>query len=257
MQLIKGHGVRITPAMAQAAFLHDLLTITGDTRLLYTPVGTDTTTATDKSLNARTITWDATVASRLSALGLGYAQTFDGSTNGGTAPDAANLTFTSGALSIVALVNMTNTANQRNIVTKWNNAGSLREWRFYYSTTDILTIEMFDESADAAPSRAADAASAMGAWALVGCTVPDVTDANIASTVLYQNGLAVASTATAAGGFSAMEDLAVACGIGQEASVVRAMQGSMALVVVSAKSLSASDHWAIKTLVNSYFGLSL
>src|SRR5512146_2568364 len=79
---------QVTATMRRQQFESAMLAITGDTRLFWMAQSGDTTTSTGKSLNAGTITWDATVAARLSALGLGYAQTFDGSANFGTVPDS-------------------------------------------------------------------------------------------------------------------------------------------------------------------------
>ena len=46
------------------AFYHGLLALLGDVRLLWTPETGETTTSTDRSRNARVITYDATVAAR-------------------------------------------------------------------------------------------------------------------------------------------------------------------------------------------------
>ena len=159
-------------AQAQSDFLAQLLTLTGDTRLLWLPEGDDTTTATDKSLNAKTITWDATVAARLSRLGKGYAQSFSGTGQFGTVPDADNLSFngtTDQAFSILVLCNPSAQAAVRKLVTK--EAASNNEYFFHLGSTDLLTFGCYDQSASAATeTRLASGAITEGAWQLLAGT---------------------------------------------------------------------------------------
>src|SRR4051812_44174897 len=74
-----------------------LLPILGDCRLLWMPRAGDAATAlTGETSTGRVVTYDATVAARISSLGRGYAQTFDGAANYGTTPDTADLSFGNG-----------------------------------------------------------------------------------------------------------------------------------------------------------------
>lgn len=243
-------------------FLGNLLAIMGDTRLLWTPKAADTTGATDESLNARAITWDATVASRLSALGLGYAQSFNGSSQYGTIADQANLSFGNGttdqAFSVVVLANVTDTALTRVLVSKWAPS-AVREWNFRILTTDTLSLTLEDQSAAVAPVRTSNSAITQGTPTLYGATYDGTGGATAANgIILYQNGLSIASTATNNASYVAMEDTTAAVEIGtQDTHTANFLDGSLALVGVCAGVLSAAQMWAIKKLVNAFFGLSL
>lgn len=246
-------------------FIGDLLTITGDTRLLWLPKPTDTTTALDESLTGRTITWDATVAARLSAIGLGYAQSFaSASSQYGTTPDTANLSFNTGGLtdlpfSLIALANVTDTAASRNVITKWNGAATVREWQFVVTSTDALELFLYDESVDKIPNRLSDAAITQGSFHLLGSSYDGTGGATAANGItLYQDGVVKASTPTNDASYVAMEDTSATLNIGaQNAGGALFMDGSIALALVCAGALTASQMWAAKKLVNSYFNLSL
>lgn len=245
-------------------FIAQLLAILGDTRLLWLPEGTDTTTSTDKSLNENTITWDATVAARLSALGLGYSQSFSGTGQFGAVPDAANLSFGDGSadepFSVVVLANVTDTAAARGFCGKWNAAGTQREWFFNIGTGDQLTLNLYDESADVQPSRASDGTITQGAVGLFAGVYSAATGGATAANdiTLYENGLAVASTASNNASYVAMENGTSPLHVGSRGpSAELPMNGSMALMALCQKALTASEIWAIKTLCNGYFSLSL
>src|SRR5688500_10685499 len=101
--------------MTRAAFIVRLIGILGDVRLLWLPKAADTTTSITDDPSFRTVTWDATVASRLSSLGRGTSQSFvAASSQYGTTPDTADLSFGDGAadsaFSIIAFANVTDTA---------------------------------------------------------------------------------------------------------------------------------------------------
>ena len=244
-------------------FLGNLLAIVGDARLLWTPKSTDTTGSTDESLNARAITWDATVASRLAALGNGYGQSFDGAANYGTTPDQANFSFGNGAadssFSLLALANVTDTANGRDLVSK--NGATNAEWTYRITSADKAALFLTDQSVGTSPHRDTDAAITQGAWALFGVTYDQSagSGATAANGIThYANGLPVASTATNSGTYVAMENLAAQVEIGSDTThSANFFQGSLALIVIVAGALTAQQHWAVKRLVNAYFGLSL
>jgi hypothetical protein len=243
-------------------FLGELLTILGDTRLLWAPKPTDTTTSLDESLTGRTVTYDATLVGRLSALGLGYAASFNGSQYGDT-PDTANLSFgdgaTDSAFSVIALVNVTDSAAARYILSKFSGA-TVGEYNFQITAADKLQLVLYDDSVDQAPFRVSDAVITQGSWTLFGATYSKATGGATAANdiTLYQNGVAIASTATNSGTYVAMENTAALGEIGIGLThTANPFLGSMALIGLCQKSLTASDHWAIKKLVNAYFGLAL
>lgn len=241
-------------------FIANLLQITGDTRLLFLPRSTNTTTSTDQSRNAQTITHNATAAGRLSRVGKGYALAFDGSTNYSTAPDAAGLSFgdasTDVAHSWLALVKITDTANNRTLFGKFTT--NQREYRAYINTTDTLLWAFYDESTDATDQRASNAAVTQGAYVLLGGVFNGTDGAN--GMTLYQNAAVIASTATtdSGGTYTAMENGTSVLGIGAgTSSASLPFQGDIAMIALCAGALTADQMWQIKQLVNGYFGLSL
>jgi hypothetical protein len=245
----------------QQDFVASLLTLLGDTRLLWLPFVGDTTTATDKSLNARTITWDATVAARLSALGLGYAQSFSGSAQFGTVPDADSLSFGSGAadsaFTVMALINVTDSAANKRILTK-DDASAAREWDFMIQSNETIQLNIRDQSATVAATRTSNAALTTSVWRLVAATYSAAVGGAVAADdiTIYVNGAVAASTATNNVAYVAMENLTQGVALGA-LSVAGATPflGSMAMIALCQTNLSASNHWAIYQLVRSYFGI--
>lgn len=240
------------------SFIHDLFSITGDTRIMFAPKPTDGLTTVDEALQGRTFTHDATIAGRLGALGLGYYTTFDGASNFAATPDAAELSFTTGALSIVALANVTDSAAARSLVSKTTN--TQLEWEFRISTADGLSFLVSNLAGTQTANRDSNAAITQAAWGLFGMTFTQVSAAASAmnDVTLYENGVVKASTATNNASYPGMSDGTSTVEIGSAAAhLARFFVGSIALVIVCAKILTASDHWALKKLVNSYYGLSL
>lgn len=249
--------------LTAARFRSRLLAILGDCRLLWMPRWGDTTTnTTGENSTGRVFDYDATVAARLLQLGRGTSQSFaSGSTQYGSTPDTADLSFGNGttdsSFSIVVLVNVTDTSATRALVCK--NAASNSEWEFRVSSGDLLTFLLTDNSVPATPFRRGDAAITQGSWVLLGGTY-DVTAGSGATAAtgitLYQNGAVHASTATNAGTYVAMENLGAAVELGAEIThTFGLLDGSMALVAVCQKALSAADHAAIAGLCRQFFGV--
>lgn len=242
-------------------FLSKLMTLLGDVRLLWTPDVTDAATSTDQSLNARTITHQGgSVATRLSRLGLGYAASFDGVTpQYATAPDAANLSFGTGAadspFSIIALARVADTAAARRILSK--EAASNNEYFFGIDASDRLVMGMIDQSAAAATeSKFTTSAITQGAWQLFAGTYSAAVGGGSASgdISLYVNGQVIsATTLSDSGVYVAMENLTGVVSIGGMAAGGSPFNGSLALVALTAKNLAAWEHWAIYQLLRSYF----
>lgn len=245
-------------AGARAQFVANLAPILGDARLIWLPAASETTTSTDQSMNGRTITYDASIAARLSPLGFGQKVAFNGSANYGSTPDVDNLSFGNGsadqAFSIVALVNVTNTAASRAIVCKY--AGAAREWLFQINGSDLLSLALFDESGDWQPTRVSNSAITQGSMRLFGMSYDGSGGATAMNGVtLFQDGLAIASTANNNADYVAMENTAANVTIGAlSTQVANFFNGEMALVAVCQKNLSAAEHWAIRKACEGYFG---
>lgn len=254
---------RTTPAQSVAfkrrQFVKRLLAIAPDMRLLWMPIPGDTTTNQTLETSAgRVVTYDATVAARLSQLGRGQAQSFaSGSTQYGTTPDTANMSFGTGAadlpFSIVALVNVTDTAAVRQIISKYTTAQT--EWQFSINTTDVLTFGIYDDSAAVGCVRNSDAAITQGSWRLLGGTYSGVAGASAGNGItLYQDGAVIASTATNNASYVAMEDKAAPAEIGSIVShTLQYFDGSMAMVAVCAGALTTAQHAAVYALCRSFY----
>lgn len=244
----------------RADFTARLLTILGDTRLLWLPDAADTTTSVDQSLNGRTITHTGgSLVSRLARLGLGYEVSFDGATQYATVPDATNLSFGDGsndsAFSLVVVCNPAAQAAVRKLVSK--EASSNNEYLFQIGSTDLVSMGLYDQSASAATeSQLASGAITEGARQVLSASYSGAGGGSAsAGIVLYRNGVAFASAASDSGSYTAMENLTANVGIGGTPAGGSLFQGSIALVAICQKNLSASEQWAIYQLCRGYYGI--
>lgn len=249
-------------ALLTEQFIAQLLQITGDTRLFWMPKATDELTATDRSLNARTITWAQTAQGRLTRLGNGYSQSFSGSGQYGTVPDSDGLSFGNGsvdsAFSILVLGKITDSAAVRVLLSK--QAASNNEYVLQVGSTDLLALAVFDQSAAAvAPTRTSSAAISQAAWNFLAAVYSAATGGATAANdmTIYENGAVKASSATNQASYVAMENLTGLLGIAGTPAGTNLLAGELALILMCQKALSASEVWAIKNLFNAYFHLAL
>lgn len=252
-------------AAARSKFANDIFQIVGyaNARLMIAPARADTTTTTDLSVNAYTCTWDADIAARLSQLGLGYAQTFaSASSQYGTVPDAANLSFGDGTtdspFSIVVLANVTNTAAGRPLLTKFRSDSTDSEYQLVIGATDLLEFYMRDASVPTVCYRVSDAAITMGSQRLYSVTYDGGGGATAANgIILQQDASTIASTATNSGTYVAMENLGLAVAVGAYANGTAFIDGSVQMSLLVAGVLSSTQLTDIKTAVNLFYGTSL
>lgn len=244
--------------------IHNIVGGNGDAvRLLWTPSSGDTTTATSKDKDQRTITWDATVASRLTALGGGLAQDFDGTNDEGDIPDNDDFSYGDGAtdepFSVVALVNPDGVASGSQVlVTKYDTGNSIEEWRVRIDIDEKAFLECWDASASAQIRRKGNTAYTVGSWGLFGGTYDG--SAAITGIRLYKDGSQDTTTDDGAGSYTAMENLTAKVYIGAEENSGTAenfFNGKMAFILIVATQLSEDQMWSIKEAVNAFFNLSL
>lgn len=261
MPVLARQEVTLAPRRSARWFTSRLLPILGDCRLLWMPMPGDTTPVRSfETFPGRVGTPGASVASQLSQLGRGQQQSFaSGSTQYIAFPDTADLSFGTGAadqaVSIVALVNVTDTAVARSIVTKWNTSN--QEWLLRILASDKLAFITFDQSAAVQASRISDAVITQGSWRVFGSSYDGTGGATAMNgAVLYQDGAVIASTATNNASYVAMENLTSTVEIGADtAHTVALFDGSMGFVAVCAKNLSAADHAQIAAVCRRYFGV--
>lgn len=172
--------------------------------------------------------------------------------------DHADFTFNdAGGLgfSVVVLAKMTNTADPRNFISKWNNGGAdRREWSFYVDGTELLTLQLYDETADKTPYRVSNAAITLGSWVVFGATYDGGGGATAATGItLYQNGLVIASTATNDGAYVSMQNTASTVVLMSRAAG-EWFRGSQSVVIVTAKEMTADEHYAVAQTLLSLVG---
>lgn len=255
-------------AITRQAFINAILGIIPEAsiRFMHVPKGGDGTTSIDLSPNEFTITWDATIAGRLTPLGNGLTQSYDGSTNFGRVADAAPLTYGNGitdiAMSGMVLVNVTDTANGREIIGKFEVVGSgIREYKLSITTANLMQFSSWDKTNTIGATRISNSAIPQGSYHLFAFTYDGsggVTAAN--GMTLYQDAAVIASTATNNALYIANGDSATDFTIGSILSSNAAatfFQGSMAFELMCQGVLTAAQLLAAKTLVNKYFRLTL
>ena len=157
---------------------------------------------------------------------------FNGASEALTTPDVAYYTrgngTTDSAFSVGVWANVTDTAAARTFFSKWQGAAA-NEWTFYVDASDLLILDLQDESVDIDTLRTSDAAIAMGAWRLFVATYDGTGGATAANgIILYSNGATIASTATNNASYVAMEDTAATPAIGMVADPASYYQGSLA-----------------------------
>lgn len=241
-------------------FLGNLRDALRDTRLIWLPRQEDALYSEDQSNFRATVTMESSVASRLATLGNGVAVSFNGTTNYGSVPDADRYSFGTGTadlpFSVVAVVNVTDTAAQRWIITKRGAAGA-REWTFGVQTGDTLSFGTVDDSAGAGSSRNSSATITQGTWRVFGFSYDGSGGAtNQNGTTLYDQGAVLTSAATNSGTYVAMENLGAVLEIGaQVPAALSPFSGSMALVALTGVQLTDGEHATIYTLCRRFFGI--
>jgi hypothetical protein len=253
-----------TGQMIEDRFVSQLHSIVGgaDTmRLLWMPKSGDTTGATTRDKDGRTITWDADVASRLTRLGSGYSQDFDGTDDEGDTPDVDDLSFGDGAtdepFSIIVLVSVDAYGGSDSILICKADGTSAEEWTIHLTGTNgYPRVILNDESENTTIGRLDATAFGTGTWGLLVATYDG--SGAVGGLRIYKNGARVDDTDASGGTYEALENTSAKVHIGAERTTKRYfLNGQMALAAIVAKQLQLDEVWAINDLVNSFFDLSL
>ncbi len=248
-------------------FVRDLLKVLGDCRLLWLPSLTDTTTSTERSRHAATITWSESLATFDAArtrLGSGIAVAFNGTDEDATVPDNDRLSFGDSAadepFSVVALVKVSAGTGNQHILTRYDltTGDTKREYRLFILAAEHPQFDVWDESAGARLGRRDASALSEAQHLLVGTYDGGASSAGLR---LYVDGARTDDTDDSSGTYTAMENTASLLRIGARESTGGAAEnhweGSMSLIAITAKQLAADEVWSIKEMTNAYFGLSL
>lgn len=251
-------GTPLADAMRRE-FIGDFLAIVGDTRLLWLPNNSDTTTTTGADLNGKTITYEATIAGRISPLGSGTAVDFDGSANfGEDTSDSDIYSFGDNAadepLSIVVLCKPDANDTTYSLVSKANSA-SAEEYLFQLTSNGYPQLVIYDESATTNLSGAYETAAGTD-WTLLTAVYDG--SGSVTGIKNYVDGVAVTTALAESGTYIAMENTAATTRLAAKYTTEQDFfNGNMTLVAIVAKRLSDHENWQIKELANSYFGLTL
>lgn len=251
----RGGGVGLT----RASFIARITAIVGSAPVAgFLPLLTDTTTSTDPWAGG-TWTADGDMTGQITAQGRGAARAFvSASSRYLTRADSSTFSFGNGttdsAFSIVTLANITDTAAQRALLSKW--AAGNAEWTMVVTAADLLNLTLVDQSASVFPSRSSDAAITQGSWRVFGASYDGTGGATAANGItLYQDGAVIASTAGNNASYVAMEDLGAALEIGTIlAHTAQFLDGSTGFTILVAGALSTAQHAAIVAACKSYFG---
>lgn len=244
---------------ARQRFLNRVLGVAAGADVLWTPNIGDGLVVQDAASNK--ITWiNAPV---ITALGRGYSQSFNGTSDRGVMLDQARHSYGDGtadqAVSWVVLANVTDTAAARIMVSKFDNAAAAAEWGFQVGSTDLLQVQLFDQSAAVSVTRTSNSAITMGSWRLFAGTYTGAGGATAADGVLlYQDAAAIASTAANNASYVAMENLTTGVNIGARGGIGSFFfAGSLAFILVRRGVFSVPQLVNIKSEVNSFYQLSL
>ncbi len=144
---------------------------------------------------------------------------FNGTSEEADTLDAAFWSLLSGgvdaAFTLGAWLNVLNTAASRVILSKRDVQSALREWSFLVVGTDVLRLNLFDESTDAGILRDSDTAITQGVLRFLVATYDGRGGSDAGDGItLYDNGRVLASTATNDGSYVDMEDLTVLPALG-------------------------------------------
>lgn len=177
--------------------------------------------------------------------------------------DHANYSFGNGTvdgpMSVGAWIRP-NAVNANAVIAKYDSAGTLREWQFFINSSGQLSLELYDESADATEIGATTSALTLGQWQHAvatydgGETDPVVT--------FYVNGAVSAgsSPSTAeSGSYVAMENTAAPLTIGCRgvtATPIAEFHGRIALPFLTGKALSATEVSQLYTLTAPMVGVT-
>lgn len=246
------------PFRRRAQFIGAVLAIVGgaNVRALYMPQAGEGTTVKD-AYSSRVWTHANTPNGRYSRLGNGWALAFNGTSDYLSTPDATDLTFAEPAVvSFFGVANVVDTATNRSMFTKSNTGETEYIWNI--GTADQLKLFLQDTLGVVTITRTSDPTAPQGSWASYGTSYAGTGGASAADGASnYVNGSLVASTSANSAGYTAMSDKPAAGIIGaQNAGTANFFSGSMAMVLLVAANLSATQHAQLTQLARTYFGLS-
>ena len=159
--------------------------------------------------------------------------------------------------SIFAWVNQTATTGIKAIFSKFDTAGTLREYQLVLDAAEKLRFRLYDESSDGYIGRLYNTALGTGSILFVAATYDG--SGGSAGIRLFSAGAVVDDTDDNSGTYTAMENLATVGRVYSSGSGTPAeyFSGTGYGVGLVAKALTYDDIWALKTAGNGYYDLTL
>ena len=242
----------------EAWLINELRNIaSGKLAALWLPSLRDDTVA---KLSPDGLVWTYANPGGLTPQGHGILVSFNGTDQYVTTPDTDDLSFGDGTtdspFSLVALANVTNTADNRTLIGRW-----VSEYTFRVSTGDKLEFIVVDASSGGSGKATSTASVVMGEVALFGGSYnPAIGNGATAGNgvTVYQNGTEMADSKTNEVAYVAMENGTTPITVGRAStSTDQYMQGSMGFVAIYAAALTIVQHARIAEISRRYYGIKL
>ncbi len=241
------------------ASLDNILEKLGTPRLISPFAEITSTSVTDYTRLANTLTASTSVATWYGFQGRATYYDFNGTTHYLYRADDADFTFTDSAFSVIALVSPDAVAD-RTIIAKWDETTSAekREWRFFFDASGYPTFQCYDESADAYIGRQDQTAfpTTANLWRVLIATYDGT--ATSAGIKIYIDGVQLDDADSVSGTYIAMENLASQLYVGAQmgaAAVERFFDGKYTWPCIAAKELSSDEAWSITQRLKGVLGI--
>jgi len=223
---------------------------------------TPATTELDQTENSHSLTYQGTMTTADQIhKGFVWALDFDAGDDYLTTPDAADLSFGDGsndeAVTFFGWIEVVATATNQIIMAKWS--ANVNEWQVNIQSTEVLTLQIYDESVSVQSYRKTDSALSVG-WHFFAITYDGTGGATAlggTNCVMYVDGLAVASTATDDGSYVAMEPSTELMLVGASTSGTPAyfFQGDMGQIGIDQSEWDAAKVWRAYTKTRGDYNL--
>lgn len=256
---VTGHLSAISNQHNEIGVYLDLLTAP---KAIWGITGTGATTTTEAGYESgagRTWTYSGGLATDKIFKGQTYVYSFNGTDSYLSTPDTDDMSFGDGsndsAFSVGGWIEVVNTAGNQRIIGKITGSAVSGEWALSLGSTEVLNLLTWDTSESIATLRATDSALSVG-WHFVVAVYNSTGGAtNHNNTIIYVDGVAVASTPTNNAGYVAMQNMNVLPNIGRDTAGSGYFAGDMGRLFVTAEALSAATIWKMYEKTRGFYNV--